>query len=1059
MPLKLQKNRILSLLILIGSALLSFSAQAAFPVTHSINGGTAEIVIPLENGEDYTIETRNQAVFLSFTRPEAERLQNLPKELPDFFSAITLADDKKSATLQLKNPAAVSNVRRDNRIILRLKQQDPKLARQSIDTRRQSLQLNYGQHEDFSRFTVAYDIAQKPAYNIQSAPDRVILSFAAPATFQLGNLADSPDAEKIMQQRTPKGGVNLIFPGNLVKSFETGSKIVLDIAPLQAHPTENASQLPPATIEPVSAPGLAMPQNNTIASAPQTVTPITEDEIASLSFSWNIPVGLAVFQREDYIWIIFDHPQNVDVADLKKRAGNLVDEIIQLPNSNAAILRIHPQIPLNTFVRKEGLLWVVDLSPRPVPENIQDLTIYTQYNLQNQPYLFIPTPSSGEIVTILDPEIGDMLSAATSTDIGQGIRDSYKYPDFSLLKTSQGVALTSDAMDIMFNRGNTGITIQAFRRGLNISADLDLLKQHELLAQAQEDTSILSSDLNRELLNKTFIEAEDQLKQEIITIDPDQKDQARLELAKYYLSQGLGTNALAILLPIQKKNPPQISQELLNGMLGVAKLMTKRYAEAAEDLGFGKLADNNEAVFWRTLAQSAIDKKPENNAVLISYLNLIKNYPVAVKEIIAVIGAETAIAANDDITAQSFIDILKTSRGNKDLSPAISYLTAEKLLMQGYPRNAIQEYRKTAQGSSLKYASLARKKIAELETRLNAISPEKAAGELERLRFSWSEKNFKEDVLSSLADLYIRAGNYNKALQTLQTLSKLVPPENKAAVEHRMVKIFEDIYLNNQADNMSALKALPLYHDFEWLAAKSKHYNLIVQKFADRLVAVDLLDRAYDLLDNQRKNQTLSPAEQAAYGSRMALIDLFNSQNHEALVILDETETEDIPQTLKLQRKIIRAKALAGTGRETEAIDLLKDDYSKNALLLKTEIFWNGGLWGSAADTIKYLITKPIPGQTLTEEQINYILDWATALKKAGRETVIIRLRNKFMPYFKDTKYYSAFSVLTDTLENDQINIRVIDKAINDIETFSNFARIYNKSLIQNNLDAKPEAQ
>ena len=80
-------------------------------------------------------------------------------------------------------------------------------------------------------------------------------------------------------------------------------------------------------------------------------------------------------------------------------------------------------------------------------------------------------------------------------------------------------------------------------------------------------------------------------------------------------------------------------------------------------------------------------------------------------------------------------------------------------------------------------------------------------------------------------------------------------------------------------------------------------------------------------------------------------------------------------------------------------------------------------------------------------------------MKKAGHETVIVRLRNKFMPWFKDTKYYSVFSILTDTLENSQINIRVIDKAINDVETFSNFAKIYNQSLMTSNLTETPAQQ
>lgn len=115
--------------------------------------------------------------------------------------------------------------------------------------------------------------------------------------------------------------------------------------------------------------------------------------------------------------------------------------------------------------------------------------------------------------------------------------------------------------------------------------------------------------------------------------------------------------------------------------------------------------------------------------------------------------------------------------------------------------------------------------------------------------------------------------------------------------------------------------------------------------------------------------------------------------------------------------------------------------------MLKSEIFWNAGLWGPASDNLKYLIEKPVPGQPLSEEQINYILDWATALKKSGKETVIVRLRNKFMPYFKDTKYYSVFNILTGQLEDDKIDINSIDRMVNDVAAFSNFAKIYSNSL------------
>lgn len=73
---------------------------------------------------------------------------------------------------------------------------------------------------------------------------------------------------------------------------------------------------------------------------------------------------------------------------------------------------------------------------------------------------------------------------------------------------------------------------------------------------------------------------------------------------------------------------------------------------------------------------------------------------------------------------------------------------------------------------------------------------------------------------------------------------------------------------------------------------------------------------------------------------------------------------------------------MANLGQTDEALKLLNDDYSKNATLLKAEIFWNARQWGDAADAIKYLIEKPTPGKPLSQEQINYILDWATTLKK-----------------------------------------------------------------------------
>ncbi len=1053
------KMSFLQKLYISAAVLLHPNTIWAQTAVYSSHQDTAEITLPLADTTDYTLENKGRDLYLSFSEPLASGLNDIVQKLPNIVTAAQIADDNKSILISVKEPVSVQNLRNQGKLTVKLSKQDKSLANQSLDNRIDNLQLNYGQHTEFARFTFDYAPSGKPEYKVKTGPHTTTVSFRRKFNIQAANLTNYPEAAYILQQITPQGGIDIIFPAKLVNTFEHRNKIVFDLEN-KSLPAEQAEtvQLPPAETPPVDIRTQNLVQiQNSMASA--QVSPDQPGRIASLSFSWNMPVGLSVFQRGKYIWIIFDHAQNTDIENLQRTAAQVADEVIQLPHPTATVIRILPKTKLNAFVRREGLLWIVDLFTREIPEEIKDLPVYTQYNINNEPYLFIPSTAAGEVVSVIDPEIGDLIVTGTSMDIGLGTKSEYSYPDFTLLQTMQGIAFNADAMDIALNRGNTGYTIQAVRRGLNISPDLERLKHQEQLNLVDNSIANISADFDQELLNKPFAEAEEQLKQDIIAATSEQKNNARLELAKYYLSQGLGTNALNILKKLAEEKAPETETERFHGMMGVSYLLTHRYNNAVDSFSFGRLPEISEAIFWRTLAASALTPKPENNAVLVSYLNKVRSYPPQIRKAIAEIGARTAIAAGDDITAQSFIDILKTMDNNNRLAPQINYLTAEKMLMQGYPRNAVQEYRKAAKSNDMKYAALARKKVVDLEIRLGVLSPDKAVKELEGLRFAWGEINFKRQLLSDLSNLYVKNKDYYRALRTLQELGHISPQEDQPQIERRMVKLFEDIYLNNQADNLSALKSLALYQDYSWLAPKSRSYNTIVQKLADRLVAVDLLDRAFELLDTQMKTEPLTEQEKATYGSRMALIQLFNGNNREALNLLDQTEVPNLPETLALQRRIIRAKALSGTGNERLALELLKGDYSKNALLLKSEIFWNGNMWSEAAEALKYLIEKPQPGKPLSEEQINYILDWATALKKAGHETVIVRLRNKFMPWFKDTKYYSAFSILTDTLENSQINIRVIDKAIKDVETFSNFAKIYNQSLMTSNLTETPAPQ
>ena len=780
-------------------------------------------------------------------------------------------------------------------------------------------------------------------------------------------------------------------------------------------------------------------------------SPIAQ-KTASLSFSWNMPVNLSVFKRDKVLWIVFDHSQNVDIEKMQASANELADSLIQIPHNHATIIRVGLKPGVKSHVRREGLLWIIDLFTGDKETPFKELPVFTQYSGQKHAYLFIPTQAAGEIVRSLDPVIGDHLVVATISSMDTGIKTAYHYPEFDLLQSSQGIAIVQKAPDIIVSRGNTGITIRALNRSLYISENLDQIKRQLLLGQEAQQTGF-SLKTAQKMSVKDFNSAIQQLNQDILQAGKDQKLPAQEALVKYYLTQGLGSEALRLLEQIKKENEGYSQKEKYHALKGVANFLLHRYEEAVENFSFGKLPDINEAVFWRTLASSAHKFRKEDAAVLFSYMGLIKDYPDEIKERIALVAADISIKAGNDIAAQNFIDIIK-ARENPlvDRSPQMHYLLAQKYVTQDYSRNALLEYHKAAESNSDRYSALARYDEAVLSNNIGAITAAQAIDELEKLRMSWREMPFTINLLTSLSGLYVKNQDYYNALRTLNEALPLADEKHKKILTNKMIRLFEDIYYHNQDKNIPAIKSLALYQDFEWLAPMSKHYHKIVQKLADRLVAVDLMPRAALLLKKQLQSQDLSHQERSTIATRLALVRLFQDNPAEAIQILDETEALPMPETLKTHRKIIRAKALMQLGQTEAALVLLEEDTSKNAILMRSEILWNAGRWGEASDSIKYLINPPEKGKPLTSEQISYILDWATALKKSGKETVLVRLRNKFMPYFKDTKYESAFNVLTSQLEDDKIDIEAINRAINEAAAFSNFAKIYANSLKNNTL-------
>ncbi|MDP6474134.1 MAG: flagellar basal body-associated FliL family protein, partial [Alphaproteobacteria bacterium] len=120
------------------------------------------------------------------------------------------------------------------------------------------------------------------------------------------------------------------------------------------------------------------------------------------------------------------------------------------------------------------------------------------------------------------------------------------------------------------------------------------------------------------------------------------------------------------------------------------------------------------------------------------------------------------------------------------------------------------------------------------------------------------------------------------------------------AVSQQMHILFADLFVEGGADTLSPLTALSLYYEFGDLSQDGAAGGRIAEGLANRLVDVDLLDRASELL--QRQLAFVGGVDNARIGARLAVIHLLDQKPARAIETLAQTRGEgaDVPVALML---------------------------------------------------------------------------------------------------------------------------------------------------------------
>jgi hypothetical protein len=240
---------------------------------------------------------------------------------------------------------------------------------------------------------------------------------------------------------------------------------------------------------------------------------------------------------------------------------------------------------------------------------------------------------------------------------------------------------------------------------------------------------------------------------------------------------------------------------------------------------------------------------------------------------------------------------------------------------------------------------------------------------------------------------------------------------------------------------MPPVEGLSLFYDFRELTPPGRRGDELIRRLADRLVAIDLLGQAGELLQHQVDNR-LQGAARAQVATRLAVVYLMNRKPDRALGALRSTRAADLSTELRNQRLLIEARALSDTTRHDLALEVISNLAGREVERLRADILWAARRWQEAGEQIEKLYGERWREFTpLAETERPDILRAGIAFALAEDQLGLDRLREKYGAKMAEGPLARAFEIVTTPFAASGPEFRAIAKAASAADTLEQFLR------------------
>lgn len=765
----------------------------------------------------------------------------------------------------------------------------------------------------------------------------------------------------------------------------------------------------------------------------------------SLSFPGLDDARAAAFSRAGGAWVVFDRQADLRLDRLERAAPELAAGAIVIGHSEASVLRIEDAAEHGLNVRQEGGVWVVDF--RTSDPSIHRPLDVTPESASPGAGLGIAAAGAGEPIPLIDPEVGDRLVVVPLPEPGTGLAEAREYPEVQLLASAQGVAMAQrgDGLQVSTDGDRIRITTGA---GLLLARE-PVQSEEPATARVVETAAVVPHllDLARwQRSDEPFAEARKRLEAAVLDSHPEALDAARLELVRFYLARGLAAEALGALEAAGPEAAASLGGPMLRAIRGAGNLLAHRLEAAKADLFHVDLDGSDEAAVWRAALHVMRGDAAKAAPLFEQGWPVVYAYPKWLRQELALRAAEAALAKGEDDQANLYLTAATAESGPHALKSRARFLEGRVLAERGDAADALAVWNTVAGGTDQLAHAKAELAAVRLGLEEGLIGREQAVERLERLRFAWRGDRIEFETLELLGRSYLAAGDHANGLATLREAVTLFAESlDTAPVTELMAQTFRRLFVDGEVRDLPPLKAVSIYHEYRELTPIGEEGDRVVRDLAARLVGLDLLEPAAELLDNQVRYR-LQGERRARTAADLALIHLLDRKPAAAVEVLRMTEVPGLPQDLASRRRIMLARGLWETGSAEAALAVIAADVSREAESLRADIYWKEARWADAAQV--YARMAPASGQReLAADAARTVLKWGIALTLGQDAAGARRLGARYGEAMAHGPFAAAFRMITAGPPASGESLAAITDTLAEVDDFQTYLKGYRSAL------------